>query len=425
MANQQKVYFLFLSLVCCGVFVWHIHAYKYNEIDAPPPQPSPPTTTTTTTTTTTRLSPRTVTPPPSPPPRKHAAVLDVSTMCSSFEHRVQKWKEDTATTPLIVQVRSKRSDHNGYGSLFKGVITSFILAMYSNRKFELVSEAPYFSTLWDSPYIHSDDVVRQKLTIPPDHLLHCGDWMKQLKANSIDQMHTTLEFLFDKSKPLVASMCDRSVFHRMIHDVRLAPFLKEFGFSTSVMTPHEMYGCVFRHIFPNPTKELQKNVDDTLAFAASGPLLGVQVRRGGRSVPWKDPSRIARNQANSATECVKQYIKEYLDTTPGSKYFLTTDAPAIYKKIIESFPATSRLKYKENVFYHTSLSRVTSETDRKEFDMKIAVDHLLLSKATKLFVTRSGFSETASWMAFARNRTEFVQSVCLKEIVTDCATSDC
>jgi hypothetical protein len=220
---------------------------------------------------------------------------------------------------------------------------------------------------------------------------------------------------------------------RMQRDVKMGPWLEAAGLGKQVH-PADAFGCAHGTMW-TPSALVKDSiarlfgVHSADVFASGDgyrgtklpPLFGIQIRRGGSGVKWRDPKRISKGDMRRVPDCVKAEVLRFLGQHPNGKVFLTSDSALAYNQVAQHVPSQNLVEYKRHIFYHTGRSKSAEKS--LETEQKVMIDFVLLSLAQDFLVTRSSFGEAAAWIAF--QRPAFVEKVCKINDILDCATVDC
>jgi hypothetical protein len=205
---------------------------------------------------------------------------------------------------------------------------------------------------------------------------------------------------------------------------------------TGGLHPALLFGCLFdgslafkQDVLDKVASVLPRQPKQSSSSTPQPNVLGVQIRRGGRGVTWKDPGRFSKRQEKPIMNCISSLLKKYFEQEGDSKkLFLTTDSRALAHQI-QSLPFLSSSQvvtpYMPDVYVHIALS---SPEETKKGDTKVVVDLASLMECDRVWITRSAFGEVPAWVAFSRRQESFQMQLLLESCGIqdkDCSVEDC
>ena len=250
------------------------------------------------------------------------------------------------------------------------------------------------------------------------------------------------------------------------------------------MPPASVCGCLIDAAL-KPTRAVEEHLQEAwrpvIHIARRGEVtqvLGVQIRRGGTGVPWKDASRVSRRNEKPFFGCIGDVARGWtnrsgirvaapakshaaaigrrelvtFDDAEGRRIlfnppngtrrflFVTSDSMEGYRRATEGIQssylisnpvAVASPSRTAPVVFHTALSATNDLTvegreARRRLELRTVVDFELLRRADVFAVTRSAFGEVAAWAAHAwDNRTVLLRQFCGLEVDEDCSRTLC
>jgi len=340
----------------------------------------------------------------------------------------------------IIRWRSLHNSlNNGLGSNAKGLISMLAIAILLNARLVVETDCPDLSVYYTSPVM---DLVPEKQikTLQRGQVLHrCAHFLTALQdpaANVSYIQHNLFVASSRSGGKEMAIFCERHLLHLFYGpSVELRQkFVDAYGLGR--LSPAHLFGCMWKYAMKPKLWLLKKVSTFTPAGSGGGVLFGIQLRRGGRKVSWKDPSRLRTKSYAELNGCLEREVAIFVRKhAQSSRIFLTGDSPTI----MADFEASVRKTLKTHnvseqrglilndpsVFFHTALS-TNARNNRTNHD-KVVVDFEILSRCDQLLVTRSGFGEAAAWIAFSWNssRANLVEVVCGFPGGIDCSISSC
>ena len=267
----------------------------------------------------------------------------------------------------------------GLGDRWRGLLTSFMLALVTNRAFFIDSDNPvplhhYFGV--GNPALHwvfDNNMLRNK-SILEEHIVELPSIGDYANANLS---------LYDKFDVLI----QRSTFYQPFNILRN----ENVHHIVEGYEDHTLAGCVLNYLLV-PSKSLQAKVGNMKRQAAKGGkrIVAVQVRTGDGQV--KSDSIMSR-LVDHFQSCINN-ITTQLETS--TQVFLTTD----FVNITRLFERADidLLTFEGQVFHVDGEFGAPTNIDRA-FE-KLLLDHLMISHAHHAIISRSGFAELAIMRGF-------------------------
>jgi hypothetical protein len=380
----------------------------------------------------------------------------------------------TPATPTIVW-RVLKADKSGLGSNLKGLISILAFGMAMNHSVVVETDCPEFSDFFDSPrgILDLRKGIGSRSPPLPRASFHCMDWIPSLQKGTF-----SLDLIANRvANGELLVLCDRHMLHHFPNnDVLRERFFRSYQIPwwtpptattndpnppqlrslltsanrdrpgshalvspTGGLHPALLFGCLFdgaltfkqdvlekvASVLPLQPNNSSAKPDPTSALN----VLGVQIRRGGRGVTWKDPGRFSKRQEKPIMNCITSLLKKHFEQSDSNKrLFLTTDSRALARQI-QSLPFLTSSQvltpYMPDVYVHTALS---SAEETKKGDTKVVVDLASLMECDRLWITRSAFGEVPAWVAFSRRPNTFQMQLLLESCGIqdkDCSVEDC
>lgn len=276
-------------------------------------------------------------------------------------------------------VWSCRQHCGGLGDRWRGLLTSFMLALILRRAFFIDNEMPvplrnYFHlanpTLhwnFDEAYIDGKTVLRERI----------------IDASSIGDYSKANLSLYDDYEVIIQA----STFYQPFHILRNAATL---GTVYQSFEEHTLAGCLLNYLLV-PSRHLQLQVLNMKRTVTEQRkmLVALQIRTGDGQ---------AKN-STILTELVQRFqecISNITSTSSGFRLFLTTDSQRVVQLLQKVHP--DLLLFSGQIFHIDG--DFGSPTDMDSAFRKVILDHMLLSRASKVIISRSGFAELAMLRGF-------------------------
>ena len=273
----------------------------------------------------------------------------------------------------------------GLGDRQRGILTSFMLALVTGRAFFIQSETPvplrhYFhianpSLHWtlEGAYLEGRTVLRENFLngLPP-----IGDF-----ATSNLTHYDSYDFVFQSNN-----------FWQPFHILR-NPSLKLSQLVKQLRRydDHVLAGCLLNYLLV-PAREIQSTLLQVRQSVKRQHhrLLAVQIRTGDSQ---NKNATVLAEFIQLFQQCVKKL--EQLSPAP-LEVFLTTDSSEILEIFREAHP---KLLTFAGEIYHVD-GPFGAPTNPDTAFRKLVLDHLMISQADELLISRSGFSEYAAVRGF-------------------------
>ncbi|RUO96762.1 hypothetical protein BC936DRAFT_141486 [Jimgerdemannia flammicorona] len=301
---------------------------------------------------------------------------------------------------LTVQAVVWRCTHSGCGGLgdrMRGLLTSFAIALLTDRAFFVDHSFP--AELSDSftflnpgmDWTYQEELTLGRRVSEVTFLNSQPTW---------DYQHDDPDVHLRDVDVLIQSTNEYLV-HRLLVNPFLATKIRELGLDT--IPSSNVPGCFLNYILhPTPAirRTIRKITGAPTAAATSNndtALIGIQIRTGS-SASWTDPKRVPRQAVKDFFRCAQAVERELLAKRPSLRYvrwFLTSDSEEIVQQAVAKYGADKILTVPGPIV-HIDLTSAQEAHDLT----KTVVDHLILAGADKLVISRSGFSELAGKRAF-------------------------
>ena len=201
---------------------------------------------------------------------------------------------------------------------------------------------------------------------------------------------------------------------------------KSLSANSEGLHPMVLFGCLFDAILQFKPF-ISSDVATTMKTGvppSTGPILGIQLRRGGTGVKWKDPSRIAKKDVMPFMSCVGKLLQK---SSASSQVYVTSDSAKAMGQLLSVIPRDRSIikPYQQGIYFHTGLSKGNNVVAER----KVVVDMASLMACDQLWITRSGFSEVPAWVAMSRRPQSFrfllIRAACGVNKDLECSTDDC
>lgn len=267
----------------------------------------------------------------------------------------------------------------GLGDRWRGLLTSFMLALVTNRAFFIDNDNPvplrhYFSI--GNPALHwvfDNNILRNK-SILEEHIVELPSIGDYANANLS---------LYDEFDVLI----QRNTFYQPLNILRN----KNIHHRVEGYEDHTLAGCVLNYLLV-PSKSLQAKVGNMKRqVAQSGKrIVAVQVRTGDGQL--KSDSILSR-LVDQFQFCINNIS---IHSEKPVQVFLTTD----FENITQLFKRTSidLLTFEGQVFHLDGDFGDPANIDHAF--QKLLMDHLMISHAHYAVISRSGFAELAIMRGF-------------------------
>lgn len=317
---------------------------------------------------------------------------------------------------LMYSCESDKAGHfcGGMGDRFRGMITTFYLALLSDRRFELFHPKPVpLEELLEphivkfTPSVPRDIVDRRGYiaAIPVhQHLMRLQRHRKFLQLlDDADSRHVKV-LRVQSNSPGVDKYVHQ---HRRWRAAKASLGLHE---SCNISC---YFGCLYAVLF-RPSEAVAQRIDTYVRQ----PLISVQVRVGGSwasgmrvAEPFRTPPATVRHFAALIEELRTTRLPPHLfwqgnvSWLPGAKIFVSSDAPRFIAEMRERFG--DAVLSIDGGFNHTdtlNLGDVKPEkfatfadaAVRSEY-LQTLLNHLILQRGAHFVMAQSGFGDTAFW----------------------------
>lgn len=274
----------------------------------------------------------------------------------------------------------------GLGDRQRGILTSFMLALTTQRAFLIDSRLPvplhhYFHVA--NPAIHwlyEEKLIRGRSVFEEvfmDVLPSVGDY-----ASADLSLYDAYDVIIQKNnfwRPL-SILENRSV---------------DVSRKMQAIKPHVLAGCLLNYLLV-PAVDLQLRIHRLLQQAGNSELVAVQVRSG-------DNQSKNLTVVDSLVSAFDTCVKSVQGSTPA--LFLTTDSGDVYDRFQTLHP--NMLSFDGQIMHVDGF--FGSQTDPDAAFQKVVLDHIMISQAQHLIISRSGFAEFAALRGF---RSYFVPPNC-------------
>lgn len=268
----------------------------------------------------------------------------------------------------------------GLGDRWRGLLTSFMLALVTKRAFFIDNEQPvplrnYFAVA--NPALHwvfDDDMLKNK-TVLHEHIIDSPSIGDYASANLSE---------YDQFDVLIQRNTFYHPFHILKNDIAIGTVLNKYE-------DHTLAGCILNYLLV-PAKSLQVKIQNTRnsVLEAKGEIIGLQIRTGDGQT--KD-SEVMSGLVKAFDQCVQAITK---GSELPFRLFFTTD----FDNITSMFQATrvNMLTFDGPPFHIDGEFGTPTNLD-KAFQ-KVVLDHLMISYSNRVIISRSGFAELAVLRSF-------------------------
>ena len=271
----------------------------------------------------------------------------------------------------------------GLGDRQRGILTSFMLALVTNRAFFIQSEAPV-------PLRHYFHVANPSL--------HWTFDQSRLKGRSV--LHE--DFMNDV--PSIGDYASGNLSHYEAFDFVIQannfwqPFhiLRNPGLASRAKTlrkydDHVLAGCLLNYLLV-PARDMQSTLQHVRQVVAghNNRLLAVQIRTGDSQ---NKNLTVLTEYIQLFQTCVQKLERS---ATTSIEIFLTTDSDEALVAFKSAYPHL--LTFAGDI-YHVD-GPFGKPVNAEAAFRKLALDHLMISQADQLLISRSGFSEYAAVRGF-------------------------
>ena len=308
---------------------------------------------------------------------------DWSNIFNNWERVQRRAMNGSSDTKAVVW----KCDHGllcgGFGDRLRGILTSFMLALVTGRAFFIDNEIP----------------------VPLRHFFHVANpslhWTFQ---ESLLEGRTVLRENFMDSVPSIGDYATSNLSQYDAYDfvIQANNFWQPFHILRNPGLPHQarkyrqydehvLAGCMLNYLLV-PAGDVQATLQQVRQMVASHghKLLAVQIRTG-------DSQHKNATVLRDFTELFRTCVEKLGHLSSASyQIFLTTDSNEALLAFKEAFPSL--------LTFAGEISHVDGPFGPSDdFDAafrKVVLDHLLISQADELLISRSGFSEYAAVRGF-------------------------
>ncbi|RUS18874.1 hypothetical protein BC937DRAFT_88237 [Endogone sp. FLAS-F59071] len=309
-----------------------------------------------------------------------------------FEARQLRALAGDPTVNAVVW-RCARRGCGGLGDRMRGLLTSFTLALFTDRAFFVDHSFPAGlnkSFTFLNP--HLDWTYREELALGR-------------RVDEVTFLNSQPEWDYQEDDPSVhlheVDILIQNTNQYLVHRLLVNPFLstKILELGLDAIPSGNIPGCLFNYVLhPTPTiRHTIRNITRTAALNEDIALIGIQIRTGSSS-SWTDPKRVPRQAAKEFFQCAETIEHELLSKQPSlrkARWFLTSDSEEIIQQAVARYGADKIITV-PGAIVHIDLT----PTQEAEDLTNTVVDHLMLAEADRLVISRSGFSELAGKRAF-------------------------
>ncbi|CUG88664.1 membrane-associated protein, putative [Bodo saltans] len=326
--------------------------------------------------------------------------------------------ESSSERVLMYSCESDKAGHfcGGMGDRFRGMITVFMLALLSDRRFELFhpTPAPIEEFLEPNLYHYVPDVSsrssREDISrIPVDQSL--------MRLQRHKKFLRTLDSADSNGIGVLRVQSNSAGADSYIHRYpRWAARKGELGLSSNCNISC-YFGCLHRVLF-RASGELLTKINPAMP---EGKFISVQVRMGGSwapgmriAEPFRTPPAAVPHFVSMLQE-LKALGKSNRDLFPPSgdvswmkdaQIFVSSDAPRLISEIAKALNTTV-VKWIDGGFGHTDTlnlgdvkpakyTKLSTKEIRENYALTMA-NHFILSQGSHMVMAQSGFGDTAFW----------------------------
>ena len=265
----------------------------------------------------------------------------------------------------------------GLGDRQRGILTSFALALVMNRAFFIDSQEPV-------PIQHYFHVACPRIHWNFDKKMLAG--RKYMEENFLNAFPHVGDFAaanlsyYDAYDVVIQLNNFWQPFNVLRNPSVTASYLQAFD-------AHVLAGCVLNYLLV-PKHELQSQVGSMLH--ANFETVAAQIRTGDSQV-----------KNNTVLEDLLQHFRVCIDKIQSgasnvSGLFLTTDSDEVHRNLMVAYPDVLSFS---GPITHIDGAFGVPHSSAKAFE-KVVLDHLMLSRADYLVISRSGFGEMAAVRGF-------------------------
>jgi len=295
-------------------------------------------------------------------------------------------------------------DCAGLGDRLVGLISSFMLALVTDRIFLINMPAPI-------PFQEAFVPNKIDWRMPRDRPEGSRNFLEGLSTNTYnnfckfkDLYHVDLFSQKDLTQELMKDVQvvnyvgNQRFYHFLLDNPKMQEKLKELGMDR--MDKFNAFSCLFNYLV-KPSQTMQDEIDkfyndyfvwrsEDNQIMGKNKLICLHVRTG---LALKEHVRVPPGQIQYFWNCAEHVESSLIGSGAPVKWYLATDDNQLKNSMLEQ-------KKGKMVAYSTGNIRHVSYEglDNKEF-LSLMVDWTLLTFCDHYIISRSGYSETASMMA--------------------------
>ncbi|CAF1112277.1 unnamed protein product [Rotaria magnacalcarata] len=285
----------------------------------------------------------------------------------------------------------------GWGDRLRGITSTFILAVITQRRFYI--DMPYpceltkflIPNLYDWQLIEYDKSNRKTLYIK-------ATVDKQLKQKMYEKISST-NFLIEWSQFDDISMETASDYVTpVLANKYLQNIVRLLNISSIESTQTRLFPLLYEILF-RPTDHVMTMVDQLLIKlnnnkSVKKQLICLHIRIG------KNPTMIydeIRTYRDTMVEDMIQFVDKNLTINNNSMIFITSDSMKVNQDILDRYNTTNQsISIPGPIIHIDRLSSLYSSDERCTGFLKVISDFYVLGECDTLIMARSGFSEWAS-----------------------------
>jgi hypothetical protein len=277
----------------------------------------------------------------------------------------------------------------GMGDRIRGIVTTFLQAVLTNRAFLIdhtfpVQLSEFFefanpSLSWEynasmtEGMNKSEEWLRNDLKI--GYRYRTENFHETLSAQ-VHKIHTNL--------PIQMYLTWNPHLEKEIRKYRL-----------DKINYIDLPGCIQQYLL-KPKGDLQKAMGEMKEkYLDKNYVIGIQIRTGGEGKWVDEPGRVPRSALDYFWKCAETIENSTTGDLPV-KWFLTTDSDYVRKYSLSTF-GNKVFEVAGNVVH---VDKLKEGEDAKQGVLKTLVDMLTLAEADKLIISRSNFAEVAALRNF-------------------------
>lgn len=268
----------------------------------------------------------------------------------------------------------------GLGDRQRGILTSFALALVTGRAFFIDSQKPV-------PFHKYFAVANSELHwIFEDRLLQGRSVLEESFMDSLpsigDYSDADLSY-YDKFEVVI----QKNNFWKPLSILKNPSISSRHAFQ--FYDPHVLAGCILNYLLV-PERDIQLQIHQVLEHEKdqNREIIAMQVRSGDNQVK---NATVLSALVSSFRSCIAD-----IPTSSALTPFLTTDST----EVVDQFKtySTNLLTFNGNIMHVDGIFGVDGSPD--DGFRKVVLDHIMLSQAGTLVISRSGFGEFAALRGF-------------------------